>query len=75
MQAVDIDNSRQSNTKIKLLFITKPFVYLKLRTDVFEDKKYFSKNKSNLCRSSPPEVFCKKGALRNMTKFTGKLLC
>ena len=25
--------------------------------------------------SSRPEVFCKKGALRNFTKFTGKHLC
>ena len=27
------------------------------------------------CRSSHPELFCKKGALRNFTKFTGKHLC
>ena len=26
-------------------------------------------------RSSRPEVFCKKGVLRNVTKFTGKHLC
>ena len=26
-------------------------------------------------RSSRPEVFCKKGVLRNLTKFTGKCLC
>ena len=25
--------------------------------------------------SSRPEVFCKKGVLRNYTKFTGKHLC
>ena len=25
--------------------------------------------------SSHPEVFCKKGVLRNFTKFTGKHLC
>ena len=25
-------------------------------------------------RSSPPEVFCKKGALENFAKFTGKHL-
>ena len=30
--------------------------------------------KNNL-RSSHPEVFCKKGVLRNFTKFTGKPLC
>ena len=27
------------------------------------------------CRSSRPEVFCKKGVLRNFLKFTGKHLC
>ena len=27
------------------------------------------------CRSSRPEVLCKKGVLRNFTKFTGKHLC
>ena len=26
-------------------------------------------------RSSRPEVFCKKGVVRNLTKFTGKHLC
>ena len=26
------------------------------------------------CRSSRPELFCKKGVLRNFTKFTGKRL-
>ena len=26
-------------------------------------------------RSSRPEVFCKKGVLRNIAKFTGKHLC
>ena len=28
-----------------------------------------------MCRSSRPDVFCKKGVLRNFTKFTGKHLC
>ena len=27
------------------------------------------------CRSSRPEVFCKKGVIRNFPKFTGKYLC
>ena len=27
------------------------------------------------CRSSPPEVFCKKDVLRNFAKFTGKHPC
>ena len=31
--------------------------------------------KLTITRSSRPEVFCKKGVLRNFTKFTGKHLC
>ena len=27
------------------------------------------------CRSSQPDVFCKKGVLRNFSEFTGKRLC
>ena len=27
------------------------------------------------CQKQPPEVFCKKGVLKNFTKFTGKHLC
>ena len=27
------------------------------------------------CRSSRPEIFCKKGVLKNFAKFTGKHLC
>ena len=34
--------------------------------------KYFSVEKY---RSSRPEVFCRKGVLRNFAKFTGKHLC
>ena len=30
---------------------------------------------TNLFRSSRPEVFCKKGVLKNFAKFTEKLLC
>ena len=30
---------------------------------------------NTLIRSSRPEVFCKKGVLRNFAKFTGKHLC
>ena len=29
----------------------------------------------DICRSSRPEVFCKKGVLKNFGKFTGKHLC
>ena len=32
-------------------------------------------NQWKVIRSSRPEVFCKKGALRNFAKFTGKHLC
>ena len=32
-------------------------------------------NQWKVIRSSRPEVFCKKGALRNIAKFTGKHLC
>ena len=32
-------------------------------------------NRSLLHRSSRPEVFCKKGVLRNFAKFAGKHLC
>ena len=35
---------------------------------------HISRKNSNY-RSSRPEVFCKKGALRNFAKFTGKYLC
>ena len=40
----------------------------------------FNKNRETLakhatCRSSRPEVFCKKVVLRNFTKFTGKYMC
>ena len=31
--------------------------------------------RTSMDRSSRPEVFCKKGVLRNLTKFTGKHLC
>ena len=34
-----------------------------------------SKFTFNKIRTSRPEVFCKKGVLRNFTKFTGKHLC
>ena len=33
------------------------------------------KSKFGTLRSSPPEVFCKKGVVRNVSKFTGKHLC
>ena len=33
------------------------------------------KKNGNITRSSHPEVLCKKGVLRNFTKFTGKHQC
>ena len=35
----------------------------------------FSNASYDISRSSRPEVFCKKGVLKNFTKFTGKHLC
>ena len=35
----------------------------------------FLEDESPTLRSSRPEVFCKKGVLRNFTEFTGKHLC
>ena len=32
-------------------------------------------SKSGMARGSRPEGFCKKGVLKNFTKFTGKHLC
>ena len=40
-------------------------------SDVFGQHEYTT----FLCRSSRPEVFCKKGVLKNLTKFTEKHLC
>ena len=40
-------------------------------------KKYFTvyPRPTAYCQMQPPEVFSKKGVLRNFTKFTGKHLC
>ena len=35
----------------------------------------YSKRKLDYIRSSHPEVFCKKGVLRNFAKLTGKCMC
>ena len=37
--------------------------------------KKSSKSKSTKKQKQPPEMFCKKGDLRNFAKFTGKNLC
>ena len=36
---------------------------------------FFTTLGSKFCRSSRPDVFCKKGVLANFTKFPGKHLC
>ena len=45
----------------------------KMRAVLYSNLLEKSENKIN--RSSRPEVFCKKGVLRNFAKFTGKHLC
>ena len=39
------------------------------------DRKYNSVFKLRTGQKQPPNVFCKKGVLRNFAKFTGKNLC
>ena len=42
---------------------------------IFNDKQRLFWKKTSGFRSSRPEVFCKKGVLKNFAKFTGKHLC
>ena len=49
---------------------TKEFMTLHHRVDIMVHRK-----DTSFFGSSTPEVFCKKGALRNFAKFTGKHLC
>ena len=51
---------------ISVLLVKTVFRHRKLKT--------YNTNNTNE-RSSRPEVFCKKGILRNFAKFTGKHLC
>ena len=53
------------------------FQLLKNRRTTIEEWDGFFESlvKKRRCRSSRPEVFYKKGVLRNFSKFTGKLLC
>ena len=46
------------------------FIFITLNENIF---KWFLT--TNICRSSRPEVFCKKSVLRNFAKFTRKHLC
>ena len=59
---------RDANLQVyeKKLFHTSSFMYFAF---------IFSECITNTSRSSRPEVFCKKGVLRNVVKFTGKHLC
>ena len=41
------------------------------KTDFIEQKELLGNNE----KKEPPEVFCKRGGLRNFAKFTGKPLC
>ena len=44
----------------------------KILHKIYHSMKPFNENR---VRSSRPEVFCKKGVLKNFTRFTGKYLC
>ena len=44
-------------------------------TLLINNQRIFTRDLWHLFKSSRPEVFCKKGVLRNFTKFTGKHLC
>ena len=53
--------------------------FISFRSQTLLQMMTFSRDSDNtgtwLSRSSRPEVFCKKGSLRNFAKFTGKHLC
>ena len=44
-------------------------------TDLENEAFRFYEDKITYCRSSYLEMFCKKGAFKNFSKFTGKHLC
>ena len=50
-------------------------IYIKNKTGPKRNLCSFSTATSAFFRSSRPAMFCKKGVLRNLTKFTGKQLC
>ena len=53
--------------------------FIKIKSNSIFSVKLLSRLRLNFShlneRSSRPEVFCKKGVLRNLAKFTGKHLC
>ena len=61
----DCLKSNENNVLMFLIPLNKQTIYWGI----------FVKFGSNIIRSSPPQVFCKKGVLRNFTKFKGKQLC
>ena len=53
-----------------------PHLYFQKSTGLtIFSKKYWSDCERGYVGSSRPEVLCKKGVLKNFTKFTGKHLC
>ena len=53
----------------------KPLQNVILQTNIVKKILIAPNNVISSIRSSRPEVFCKKGVLRNFTKFTRKHLC
>ena len=59
-----------------LVFLLKCYKAPPTKKKIFQERKNHGKTKSlGDNKKQPPEVFCKKGVLRNFAKFTGKHLC
>ena len=56
-----------------MFFYSEPLIFIIQVLYFYKFAKSFHKVRTD--RSSRPEVFCKKGVLRNFVKFTGKHLC
>ena len=67
------------NLPTNLLSVFDRFVGLALKglksIRKIKTKKLQKQSPRVYCRSSHPELFCKKGVIRNFAKFTGKHLC
>ena len=50
-------------------------IYALTRKRLFIKEHLLYNHSSCFHQKRPPDVFCKKGVLRNFTKFTGKHLC
>ena len=68
---IPIQISKESDLTFDIL---KNCVNKSIETDCFQDSLK-NANITPIFRSSRAEVFCKKGILKNFTKFTGKHLC